>query len=95
MLKSVLIRYRHYCESEFDSSSRLASMFRPRCNYPAKIAVINKLLLDIDTVKVQYTNHDLDLLKQGKLSRILTRHHEELPLQLKFQWQKSVNCKAG
>lgn len=93
MLKTDLIKYRHYCESEFDASSRLSSMFRPRRDYPAKIAAINKLLLDIDAVKVQYTSHDLEMLNQGKLQRMLMRHQDELPGQFKQQLVESINCK--
>lgn len=85
MLKDKLIAYRHYCENEYGASSCLSSMFRPRFDYPGKIAAINKVLLDIDHVAVKYTSRDLDLLSAGKLSQILLKFRDQLPVMLKHE----------
>lgn len=90
MLVKKLVHYRDYCESQHDAASRLLSMFRPRFDYPAKINAINKVLLDMDNVTVQYTSRDIDVLNGGKLAKMLRDHHEQLPAGLKGYMAKEA-----
>lgn len=79
MFLDKLMQYRQYCESQYDATSRLLSMFRPRFDYAAKLSAINKLIIDHDRGNVTYTDRDLDILSAGKLSRLLGNHKEQLP----------------
>lgn len=83
MLLEKLVQYRLYCESQYDATSRLLSMFRPRFDYAAKISAINKLINDHDRGKVTYTDRDLDIFSAGKLSRLLGHHKDQLPNSLR------------
>lgn len=100
MLKKALLTYKERCEAETKLYSRLLSMFRPQYDYPAKIAAINKLLLDIDLTDVRYTQRDLDILNRGKLAQMLKDHHHDVPTRLNYEksrvidsLQKRSSCK--
>jgi len=85
MLREALVNYKKHCEAEQRSYSRLLSMFSLQHNYPAKIAAITKLLLELDLVDVQYSKRDVDVLCQGKLATLLEQHSKELPTRFSYE----------
>ncbi len=65
MLREKLIQLREEYANSIRLSSRLMRHFMLSQDYAAKINAINKLILDIDLVDVQYSARDLCMLGRG------------------------------
>jgi hypothetical protein len=85
MLREQLIQLRDEYAKSIRFSSKLMRHFMLSQDYAAKIHAINKLVMDLDLVDVQYSARDLTLLARGKISELLCMYNENLPVRYSYE----------